>query len=93
MSLRDIQKDQKSMINRLKSIKHDAKFVEFCSEKLPQFPMVPNERAGSWYVNPKLRKHGKSVYFKSTDGHYGKWDFSLKRNNLHILELIQEFGG
>jgi tRNA A64-2'-O-ribosylphosphate transferase len=40
-----------------------------------------------------LRKHGKSVYFKSTDGHYGQWDFSLKRMNLHILPTIKEHKG
>jgi tRNA A64-2'-O-ribosylphosphate transferase len=34
------------------------------------------------------QEHAETVYFKSTDGHYGKWDFSLKRTNLHILSLI-----
>lgn len=63
-------------------------------------PVVPNERAGTWYVAPELRvneglkkEHAQSVYFKSTDGHNGKWDFSLKRMNLHILEMTFASGG
>lgn len=54
-------------------------------------PLVANERCGSWYIDPK-RKAG-SAYFKSTDGHTGQWKFSLRRLNLHLLELIGERGG
>lgn len=34
-----------------------------------------------------------SVYFKSTDGHTGVWNFSLRRLNLHVLDVLGEFGG
>ncbi len=32
------------------------------------------------YVQPPCG----TTYFKSTDGHYGKWAFSLRRLNLHL---------
>jgi tRNA A64-2'-O-ribosylphosphate transferase len=32
-------------------------------------------------------------YFKSTDGHVNTWDFSLKRLNLPILDLVSRDGG
>ncbi|KAJ3107880.1 hypothetical protein HDU97_002812 [Phlyctochytrium planicorne] len=35
----------------------------------------------------------KSVYFKSTDGHYGNWDFNMRRLNSHILEVIADNHG
>lgn len=34
-----------------------------------------------------------SVYFKSMDGHMGRWDFNLRRSNLHLLDVIREHGG
>jgi tRNA A64-2'-O-ribosylphosphate transferase len=33
------------------------------------------------------------VYFKSTDGHFGKWAFNLRRANLHLLDAIIQCGG
>jgi tRNA A64-2'-O-ribosylphosphate transferase len=75
------------LLNRTRSIQHDAKFVSFCAKKFP-FPIVANERAGKWYIDPALRNSIYSAYFKSTDGHFGQWDFSLKRLNLHILPII-----
>ena len=33
------------------------------------------------------------AYFKSTDGHFGTWSFSLKRLNLGVLSVLGEFGG
>lgn len=79
---------EEKILSRLLSIKHDSEFVEFCSKKFAQFPIIPNQRAGDWYVSPYLKTHGHSVYFKSTDGHFGEWNVSLKRLNLHILEVI-----
>lgn len=29
-----------------------------------------------------------SIYFKSTDGHDGQWQFSVRRSNLHLVNLI-----
>ncbi|KAI8925018.1 tRNA A64-2'-O-ribosylphosphate transferase [Entophlyctis helioformis] len=88
-----VRKDTKSILNRLRSIQHDAGFVEYVARWMPSLPVVPNERAGTWYVHPSLRMHGQSVYFKSTDGHFGKWDFNLRRLNYHILAFIAQHGG
>ena len=43
-----------------------------------------NKRTGYWYYCKK------SVYFKSSDGHYGKWEFSWKRMNLNLLEALSD---
>ncbi|KAI8354192.1 tRNA A64-2'-O-ribosylphosphate transferase [Blakeslea trispora] len=34
-----------------------------------------------------------SAYFKSTDGHMRAWDLSVRRNNLHLIPIIEEHGG
>lgn len=56
-----------------------------------------NLRCGAWYVAPALsaRSQGAATfcYFKSTDGHADKWDFSLKRPNLAVIRLIAERDG
>ncbi|KAJ3270853.1 hypothetical protein HDU76_011117, partial [Blyttiomyces sp. JEL0837] len=36
---------------------------------------------------------GDSVYFKSTDGHFGVWDLNLRRWNGWVVELVAEIGG
>ena len=47
-------------------------------------------RCGAWYTPPdRLRA---ASYFKSTDGHMHQWDFSLKRANLHLIEVIEAVG-
>ena len=88
--LGDLKRSNLSITNRLKSICHDATFVEEVADAL-KLPLVANERCGSWYIDP-ARKAG-SAYFKSTDGHTGQWKFSLRRLNLHLLELIGENDG
>ncbi|KAF9998627.1 hypothetical protein BGZ79_007709 [Entomortierella chlamydospora] len=88
----DMRRDAKNLMNRLKSIKADAAFVSEISDLLPQFPVFANERCGTWYVHPsKIQKPG--VYFKSTDGHTGRWDFNLRRYNPHLITAIIENGG
>lgn len=87
---REAARSRLSIRSRLHSIEHDAGFVRRVSD-LFQLPLVANERCGSWYVDPK-EKRG-SVYFKSTDGHFGQWSFSLRRLNLNLLKLIAERGG
>ncbi|KAG5458104.1 MAG: hypothetical protein BJ554DRAFT_1743, partial [Olpidium bornovanus] len=42
---------------------------------------------------PPAQRHKDSVYFKSTDGHTGVWDFSLRRSNLHLLDTVAKHGG
>ncbi|KAF9975397.1 hypothetical protein BGZ73_000961 [Actinomortierella ambigua] len=88
----DMRRDAKSIYNRLRSIEADAEFVSEIADMFPQFPVIANERCGSWYVHPsKLHKPG--VYFKSTDGHTGKWDFNLRRYNPHLVSAILQYGG
>ncbi|KAJ4306389.1 tRNA A64-2'-O-ribosylphosphate transferase [Collariella sp. IMI 366227] len=88
--LGDLKRSNLSITNRLRSICTDAEFVEEVANTLG-LPLVANERCGSWYIDP-ARKAG-SAYFKSTDGHTGQWKFSLRRLNLHLLELIGERDG
>ncbi|KAG0319004.1 hypothetical protein BGZ97_002935, partial [Linnemannia gamsii] len=37
--------------------------------------------------------HKPGVYFKSTDGHTGIWDFNLRRYNPHLISTIIKHGG
>lgn len=73
------------------------------------WPLIPNERSGSWPLSPQLKvrtqqqyltvPHGQShpqpisAYFKSTDGHVNQWAFSSRRLNLPVLELLGSAGG
>ncbi|WFD42618.1 tRNA A64-2'-O-ribosylphosphate transferase [Malassezia psittaci] len=47
-------------------------------------------RCGAWYTDPDRVK--AASYFKSTDGHMHQWSFSLKRVNLHLIDMIQAVG-
>ncbi|KAJ8651842.1 hypothetical protein O0I10_012582 [Lichtheimia ornata] len=64
-------------LNRLRSIEEDAAFVK---EIAALFPSLPLHKV-------------HSVYFKSTDGHMGQWDFNMRRSNLHLLDILGEHGG
>lgn len=89
---KEIKKEDKSLRNRLQSILLDHNFL--CNEVLPCFPdypLIPNERCGVWYCNPK--DYTQTSYFKSTDGHTNQWDFSSRRLNFHIIPTIAENGG
>lgn len=44
-------------------------------------------------VEGARRKARGSAYFKSTDGHAGEWNFSLRRLNLQVLEAVGVYGG
>ncbi|KIX10053.1 uncharacterized protein Z518_01134 [Rhinocladiella mackenziei CBS 650.93] len=89
-NLGSIRKSALSIPNRLHSILADAKFAKQVSEHY-NLPLVANERCGSWYIDP-TDKAG-SAYFKSTDGHHGQWDFSLRRLNLQLLPILGSHGG
>lgn len=84
-TLTQLKRSTLSITNRLRSICDDALFA---SEVAGAYglPLVANERCGSWYIPPE-RKAG-SAYFKSTDGHMGQWEFSLRRLNVQLLDLI-----
>lgn len=68
----------------------DSIFVQEISDYYG-LPLVANERCGSWYIPPD-KKVGSS-YFKSTDGHMGQWDFSLRRLNMQVLDILKKYGG
>ncbi|KAE8354832.1 tRNA A64-2'-O-ribosylphosphate transferase [Aspergillus coremiiformis] len=89
-TLSSLRRSALSIINRLHSIETDATFVREVSEYY-NLPLVANERCGSWYIPPEAKTG--SAYFKSTDGHTGQWDFSLRRLNLQILPIARQHGG
>ncbi|KAI9362906.1 tRNA A64-2'-O-ribosylphosphate transferase [Zopfochytrium polystomum] len=90
---KELRRDRLNIVNRLRSITHDAEFIRNVVSRFPSsFVTLPNERCGSWYVDPAM-SHSKSVYFKSTDGHFGQWDFNLRRLNAHIIPEICSGGG
>ncbi|RPB05695.1 initiator tRNA phosphoribosyl transferase [Choiromyces venosus 120613-1] len=82
----------RSLRNRLVSITTDSQFVLRVAAAYA-LPLIPNARAGDWYVPPEQRGSNTSAYFKSTDGHTGQWGFSLRRLNLHVLECVGKYGG
>lgn len=85
-----VRKAEREPWNRLNSILEDADWIaSFCKSWAADLPIVPNLRCGLWYV-----PHASSdAYFKSTDGHALEWNFSLKRYNLKLLNIIQEHNG
>ncbi|EGP85507.1 uncharacterized protein MYCGRDRAFT_74367 [Zymoseptoria tritici IPO323] len=89
-ALGDLKRANLTIKNRLNSIKQDSSFVEEVANAY-QLPLVANERCGSWYISPHRR--AGSAYFKSTDGHFGQWMFSLRRLNLQVLDAVGQHGG
>lgn len=80
--LKELRKEDTSLRSRLQSILYDARYVATFAD----FPLVANERCGSWYVDPAHL--ADLVYFKLTDGHTGEWKFSHRRLNLHLVALV-----
>ncbi|KAF8318396.1 initiator tRNA phosphoribosyl transferase [Clavulina sp. PMI_390] len=92
--IEEIRKEKTSTHNRLHSIDEDARFVKLVSEAYPKLPVIANQRCGAWYVDPDdSHTSHEWAYFKSTDGHHGRWTFSLRRANLHLLPVIDRSSG
>ncbi|KKA28395.1 hypothetical protein TD95_000219 [Thielaviopsis punctulata] len=89
--LSDLKKSSVSITNRLRSIVHDAAFVEQVAAAYAPRKLIANERCGSWYVD--VQRKGGSAYFKSTDGHTDAWKMSTRRLNVHLLKTIEEDDG
>ncbi|KAI9776476.1 MAG: hypothetical protein M1835_005513 [Candelina submexicana] len=89
-TLTDIKRSSLSIPNRLRSLQQDSKFVLSVADTF-NLPLIANERCGGWYIPPERK--ASSAYFKSTDGHTGQWKFSLRRLNLHVLDVVAEHGG
>jgi tRNA A64-2'-O-ribosylphosphate transferase len=85
-------KPVRSARNRLMSICYDVD--KFCrpiistTPCLRNLPIIANERCGLWYAHPLMSVGSATCCFKSTDGHYGSWNFSLKRLNLNVIRTI-----
>jgi tRNA A64-2'-O-ribosylphosphate transferase len=90
LTLSNLKRATLSVHNRLRSILDDAEFAARVSGTFG-LPLVANERCGSWYVPPHLKKG--SAYFKSTDGHTGQWSFSNRRLNLQVLDMVSSENG
>lgn len=89
-TLSSLKRSTLSTQNRLRSIEDDSQFVQSIAARY-HLPLIANERCGSWYVPPE--KKAGSAYFKSTDGHFGEWAFSMRRLNLQILDTVGRAGG
>uniref|UniRef100_A0A7S1FT95 Uncharacterized protein n=1 Tax=Corethron hystrix TaxID=216773 RepID=A0A7S1FT95_9STRA len=78
--------------DRFLSIRYDAdRFLRLLLNSQLDVPLFANERAGSWYAHAASLssvQRVRSCYFKSTDGHCGTWNFSLKRLNLHVVDVL-----
>lgn len=88
--VKSFRKESRSIRNRIQSILSDSKFVQQVSEAYG-LPLVANERCGRWYI--PTDQLTDSVYFKSTDGHTGQWAFSLRRLNVHLFDVINQYNG
>ncbi|KAL8826038.1 MAG: hypothetical protein Q9191_004047, partial [Dirinaria sp. TL-2023a] len=90
IALSGLRRSNLSIHNRLRSIIQDSAFAQHVASDIG-LPLIANERCGSWYIPPDLK--AGSAYFKSTDGHIGQWSFSLRRLNLHLLDIVAQHEG
>ena len=82
--------ERAGLYNVLRSIYEDSLFVrELREDILPGIPVLANLRCGAWY-SPRF---DGDCYFKSTDGHCGKWQFSFTRLNAHVARTAAGAGG
>ncbi|KAI0724161.1 tRNA A64-2'-O-ribosylphosphate transferase [Fomitopsis betulina] len=91
-ALHHLRKESLDIYNRLHSIAEDIEFVKSVRAAYPHLPILPNQRCGLWYVDPRMARQ-EPAYFKSTDGHFGNWSFNLRRPNLHLLSMVVSEGG
>jgi tRNA A64-2'-O-ribosylphosphate transferase len=85
------QKSANRARHKLLSIHHDVETFVLPILRdtfLRDLPLIANERCGSWYA-PLPHE---SCYFKSTDGHVGTWNLSLKRLNLNVIDILSQNG-
>lgn len=82
--------------HRLHSIDRDAVNLKQNQRAAPlssfQFPIIPNKHCGAWYLSSRNDVEA-AAHFKSTDGHVGTYNFSLKRLNLPLVQLLSQRGG
>ena len=79
--------------HRLRSIQYDVEtLLEPFVQAHPDWPILSNERCGHWYTEGLKHRKIHSCCFKSTDGHYGVWNLSLKRLNLPVVDRAARHG-
>lgn len=86
---RALNREQHSLYNCLLSILDDTRFVDEIRALYPTLPVFVNLRCGLWYSESQHQ----TCYFKSTDGHFGNWNFSCVRLNLQVAKACSEHGG
>jgi tRNA A64-2'-O-ribosylphosphate transferase len=62
------------------------------------WPWIANKQCGSWYLplppdDGLMSSISPQCYFKSTDGHVGTYNVSLKRLNLTLVKVLHQHGG
>lgn len=87
--LRAVKRQEHGIFNCLASVLHDTQFVEEVADLFPGLPLLANLRCGLWYSPTPAA----TCYFKSTDGHWGQWNFSTTRINLHVACEAASKGG
>jgi tRNA A64-2'-O-ribosylphosphate transferase len=87
--LKALKRRESGVYNCLNSVLADSAFVEEVAALYPDLPVLANLRCGLWYVAAP----DGTCYFKSTDGHFGQWAFSLTRLNLATALLAARAGG
>ncbi|POW07060.1 hypothetical protein PSTT_08528 [Puccinia striiformis] len=90
--LKAINKQHRDAYDRLRSTSEGSEFVtNMVGPYNRPLPVIANLRCGAWYINPHETKVNCTAYFKSTDGHDGQWQFSLRRRVPHLLSPTVSF--
>ncbi|KAL9187378.1 hypothetical protein ACHAXT_001481 [Thalassiosira profunda] len=94
--LLSIERDATNLKERVLSILAEEGCTVVDVDGTGSWPWLPNKHCGSWYLPPddaSTFANRPEVYFKSTDGHLGTYNVSLKRLNLCLLEVLHRHGG
>ena len=86
---KELKREENSLYNCINSILIDTSFVQQIAALHPELPLYANLRCGRWYTPDP----DGTCYFKSTDGHFGEWSFSITRLNWHVALAAAEKGG
>ncbi|POW07048.1 hypothetical protein PSTT_08531 [Puccinia striiformis] len=93
--LKAINKQHRDVYNRLHSISEDSEFVTKMVGQYQPLPVIVQQTYDVAHGISTLMtpKRVAPLTFKSTDGHDGQWQFSLRRSNLQLLHVIISSGG
>jgi tRNA A64-2'-O-ribosylphosphate transferase len=90
---RRVLRDENCLLYRLRSIIEDSNWLQETIKIIQtaiqsHIPVYGNLRCGTWYLPPPPLFPSLECYFKSTDGHFGHWNFSSNRLNFHLLQAL-----